>query len=350
MAKAPTSDQIMTADKMKPLLALSKREPVQAAIGLTTDGEGLMLLDKKAKPRKVLAMLRADAAKAKIALNTATLRFGRAEVDLDYDPAMVRLFVNKDAPGNMRIKLVELVKHMSYQKVEINVDPSLEAETDEDAPPPDTAAAAPPAAPEPPPAPPPPPLPDTTETDLRHALATLIARIPAVAGEDAARKATLLKVAGMANDEIKAHDFATAATTIERLRQVLDTATSHPPAGPDGWPAARAAWQEASDTVDGQIAALQAALRATDDADLHDIAEFGLNAVTANHKVPLMAAIREVDTGGPRDKLAKLVEAFSTHIATDERVEACDENHLGVPVSIRATLGPALATMRAALA
>ena len=33
MAKAPTADSIMSPDKMKPLLALSKREPVQAAIG-----------------------------------------------------------------------------------------------------------------------------------------------------------------------------------------------------------------------------------------------------------------------------------------------------------------------------
>jgi hypothetical protein len=56
MAKAPASDAIMTPDKMKPLLALSKREPVSAAIGLTTDGEGLILLHKKAKPKKEKAV------------------------------------------------------------------------------------------------------------------------------------------------------------------------------------------------------------------------------------------------------------------------------------------------------
>ena len=33
--KEMASDKIMEAAKMKPLLALSKREPVQAAIGLT---------------------------------------------------------------------------------------------------------------------------------------------------------------------------------------------------------------------------------------------------------------------------------------------------------------------------
>src|SRR5882724_2893899 len=131
-SKGPRSDSIMTPDKMKPLLALSKREPVHAAIALTTDGEGLILLDKKMKPKKVMSMLRADAAKAKIQLNTATVRFGRAEVDTEYDSGMVRFFINKDAPGNMRMKLVEVVKRIAYQKVEINVDPSLELDSEEE--------------------------------------------------------------------------------------------------------------------------------------------------------------------------------------------------------------------------
>ena len=65
------------------MLALSKQEPVQAAIGLSADGEGIILLDKKAKPRKVAAMLKASAAKAKIQLNGSSIRFGRAEVDTD---------------------------------------------------------------------------------------------------------------------------------------------------------------------------------------------------------------------------------------------------------------------------
>ena len=75
----------MPPDKIKPLLALSKREPVQAAIGLTADGDGVILLDKKLKPRKVLALLKSNAAKVKIQLQPSTLRFGKAEVDTDYD-------------------------------------------------------------------------------------------------------------------------------------------------------------------------------------------------------------------------------------------------------------------------
>jgi hypothetical protein len=119
------------------------------------------------------------------------------------------------------------------------------------------------------------------------------------------------------------------------------------------WPRARNAWQDASDTIDGQIAKLQQALRNSPDEDLQAIAEFGLNALTGNHKVRIMAGIRDVDGSGgapaARDKLAALVEAFSRHIASDERVMACDENPLGVPMSIRATLGGALAEMQSVL-
>jgi len=132
-AKAPSSDSIMEPGAMKPLLALSKREPVHAAVGITADGEGVILLDKKMKSKKVLATLKASAAKAKIQLQPSTLRFGRAEVDTDYDSGMVRFFLNKEAPGNMRVKLLEVVKRVPYQKVELNVDPSFEEESEEDA-------------------------------------------------------------------------------------------------------------------------------------------------------------------------------------------------------------------------
>ncbi|HSZ89380.1 MAG TPA: hypothetical protein VK822_08375, partial [Acetobacteraceae bacterium] len=97
--KAPASDTIMEPGEMKPLLALSKREPVHAAVGITSDGDGIILLDKKKKPKKVLAELKASAAKAKIQLQPSTLRFGKAEVDTDYDSGMVRFFLNKEAPG-----------------------------------------------------------------------------------------------------------------------------------------------------------------------------------------------------------------------------------------------------------
>lgn len=334
---------------MKPLLTLSKREPVQAAIGMTADGDAVLLLDKRAKPRKVMTLLKASASKAKLTLNGASIRFGRAEVDPDYDPTMVRLFINKEAPGVMRVKLMEVVKRCAFQKVEINIDPSLEQEGEED-----DQDATPEAAEAPPPAPGP------SAQTLKSALTDLLSLVGHEA--DAGRRATLLKVAGMANEQLKAGSLEAAAATIEKLRGVVQ---GSPPQGQGrqaqsggpsaAWQAARSAWQDASEAVDGQMAALAKALRDTGDEELQEIAEFGLNAVTANHKTPVMAALMDIGSGAPDaiakggPKALKAVQAFRQHIDTDERVAACDENPTGVPVSIKATFGPALAQLEAAL-
>ena len=50
------------------------------------------------------------------------------------------------------------------------------------------------------------------------------------------------------------------------------------------------------------------------------------------------------------DKVYAVVQAFKKHIDGDARVAACDQNPLGVAVSIRSTLSPALAGLEAALA
>ena len=60
-----------------------------------------------------------------------------------------------------------------------------------------------------------------------------------------------------------------------------------------------------------------------------------MNAVTNNHKVPLMAALMEVGPGtaeslaksGPKALAA--VQAFKKHIESDARVAACDQKSLG---------------------
>jgi hypothetical protein len=226
MAKTAACDSIMAPDKMKPLLAVSKREPVPAAIGLTSDGDGLILLHKTARPKKVLAMLKAEAGKAKLTLNNASMRFGRALVDSDYDAGMIRFFINKDAPGNMRAKLVDVVKRISYQKVELNVDPSLEDEPEDEA---EAPSAAPPVTSEslapPPPAPEPPPA-LLSAAALRSDLG---GRIAQAAGADADRKSLLAGLASEANAALKANDAPGAADAIARLRAALDADMPPPP-------------------------------------------------------------------------------------------------------------------------
>jgi hypothetical protein len=125
-------------------------------------------------------------------------------------------------------------------------------------------------------------------------------------------------------------------------------------AAPD-WRAAQHGWQAASEAVDQQIAGLQAVLRQSDDDSLKEIAEFGLNGLTGNHKVPLMTTLLALGDGDPATlrkagpKALGFIDAFRKHLENSEQVEVCDRNPFGVPVTIRATLVPALAQLAAAL-
>ncbi len=131
------------------------------------------------------------------------------------------------------------------------------------------------------------------------------------------------------------------------------------------WQAARLAWQNANDAVNDQINGLRTALlnHAKGGGDgmdglaeaLTEIAEQGLNAVTENHRVKLMAAIMELGGGEPAathksgPKALGLIRDFEAFLAGSEKIEVCDANPFGAAVSIRATLTPALQQMAAAL-
>ena len=98
-------------------------------------------------------------------------------------------------------------------------------------------------------------------------------------------------------------DFAQA---IARLAECHQLATAETPPGKDGASAEVPAalhkqlllalcrrGAAASDSVDKQIAACAVALRKKDDEDLSEIADMGLNALTGNFKVRLMALLLE---------------------------------------------------------
>ena len=214
MATAPkkggaTPDDIMTAAAMKPLLLLSKREPVNCALGLTADKAGVLLLHKKMKPKKVLSELRNEAKKVKLDLENATLRFGTAEVDAEVDSSLVLFRINKEVPGMVGPKLREHLKQAGISKVEFIVDPSLEEDVDEDGP----------EAPEPEPA--------RTESEpdwqgLMGELVLLAKEIGTAGAGNPARQQVLVKLAAAANGSLKAQqDFAAASAAVEALRDAL---------------------------------------------------------------------------------------------------------------------------------
>lgn len=108
----------------------------------------------------------------------------------------------------------------------------------------------------------------------------------------------------------------------------------------DIWHAARNAFEAAAASVDAQISALQRELRNSEDYELEEIAEFGLNSLTNNTRVPLQAALIEAGDGskaklrsaGP--KIEKAAQAFLSQISGDPRVAACDDNPFGVDIAI----------------
>ncbi|HSU04025.1 MAG TPA: hypothetical protein VLI93_00475 [Acetobacteraceae bacterium] len=115
------------------------------------------------------------------------------------------------------------------------------------------------------------------------------------------------------------------------------------------------AWQDAIETVDKQIEELGRVLRSSDDEELQQIAEFGLNAITGGYKTPLMASLLELQ-GKDAESIVvisantvKQVTNFRSHIESDDRVTACDGNPFGVTVGIRSVLVPALARLQASL-
>src|SRR5206468_8202969 len=121
-------------------------------------------------------------------------------------------FVNKDAPGAMRMKLIEVVKRIPFQKVEINVDPSLNEEAEEETEGGEQQATT--GVPEAPP---------LDAGALKHQLTGLVQRIPQVLATDPSRKDSLLALAKEAEGDLAA-DLAAAADAIARLEAALNGA------------------------------------------------------------------------------------------------------------------------------
>jgi hypothetical protein len=105
----------MDVDKLKALLRLSKKEPVNCAVaGQTADATmAYILLDKVKAPKAVGGMLDKENPK------NFNLRWGKAEVDTDLDPKLVTFTLNKNVTG-LGKKLKKSLKGTGYTKVVIN--------------------------------------------------------------------------------------------------------------------------------------------------------------------------------------------------------------------------------------
>jgi len=130
-SKGGDSPGLMLPAELKPLLKLSRRRPVSCAVVLTKDRQGVALLDRKVKPRKLAATLKARAKAAGLELDPSTIRFGRASVDGASDSARVVFKVHKDAPAAMGRAMLPLLRPVGFQRCEFVTDAALEDEPED---------------------------------------------------------------------------------------------------------------------------------------------------------------------------------------------------------------------------
>lgn len=391
MAKAP-EPEIMSPAEMKPLLMLSKRQPVNCAIGLTKDKDGVILLDKKAKPRKLIAMIKSEAKSKGIILDIASLRFGRAEVDTEVNSSLVQFIVNKEVAGTLRPKLLESLKKAGFQKCEISVDMKLDDEPDEDEKP-EAAVAAPaaaraPAADQPAAA----AAPAAPEADAPAAAAPQAAAPGAPdAGAITKRVTELVKrmVAGMAakpaggdamktaasaaQKALQGGDVASAgkeADTLERLLDASDQAGAGAAAGGKaagpamGSPViakAGATWVATRKKVESEIEKLHDELQAVYKgqgvvADLEKTFRAKVEPMmsTLDHSLSdkLADMAKNADPAAHAKlvgEVTKIIESYKSFLSSDSLISKLDSNPF-VPLAIEKTLTASLTALEKVLA
>jgi len=205
-------DDIMPLPLTKQLLALAERGPLGCAFGLTKDKkECLLLIDKRAKPKKVQTLLKN---KAKAVLEMPSVRFGRVDIDVKDDPGTVRFTVNRSEAGGTIMTLVKLAKKAGYQAIVINTDEELEHEAEEED------------IPEAPP--PPPPVAEIDPTALKARLTELVKRMIARIAVDPARKDEMMALAKNAQIMLGTNNLKTATEKADALELILDEPLPEP--------------------------------------------------------------------------------------------------------------------------
>lgn len=192
-----------------------------------------------------------------------------------------------------------------------------------------------------------PAAPDNELLALRKRMAALAQRIQQAATA-ATLKSTLQRAVAAFQDRIKEGKAEEARAALADVEAVLAGGAGADARLLERWQAARQGWQAAVESVDDQINALARALRESGNEDLREIADSGLSSVTGGYRTRMTAAMIDIGVGDVAKlrkngaRAAGFTEKLIDQIDGDARVIACDTISFGVPVSIRATLGPAL--------
>ncbi len=213
---------------MKALLVKSKQEPLSAAIGLGADGAGKILLHKIKGPMALGKQLEAESPGLK------DMRFGRAHVDVDENPKLVKIVINRAVTGLSR-RLIKTLKGSGFTRVILLLEDGTEVDGAEEeqeleqvsATGPEPVADVPSPPPPPPPGPPPPQAPRTAApatpdaTSLANLLKALVEPMRALIAASPNRRDALMALAAAAQASLKSGDLAAAQTQIRALRDAL---------------------------------------------------------------------------------------------------------------------------------
>jgi hypothetical protein len=128
---APDPDDIMAIGDMRPMLKLAKGgKPISAAVGLSADGDALILLHKQANPKQLRGQLIDRAEEIGLEIDKRSVRYGRAAVS-DDDETTLRLTINREPSGSvLERELKRRVKPAGFSNVVLTADPSIDNEMD----------------------------------------------------------------------------------------------------------------------------------------------------------------------------------------------------------------------------
>ncbi len=327
--KGASADDIMAAGEMKMVLAVAKQgTPVSCAIALTKDKEGILLLDKRIKPKTLAANLRAQADDLSIELDMATLRFGRATIS-EADQSLVTLAVNKKPPSTLRPKLLERLKKAGYSSLELTVGDDHEEEDDSG---------------------------DPKQAAIVEALKKMLVTVTAGKKEILAKSPTLIALAKGAANAIEHGDLKQANTAIIALQKQLATSEAAGSDGSGDWAKKQAEY--------GKAAQIWAGVFAATEQDLHKIKDEIIKAFggDAEGKQLEKEFVGELDTtlealdlslhkgfdalakakGGQgadklRGALSKRVADYMAFVETDHFMKNIDANPYGIKIIGRLT-------------
>lgn len=148
-----------------------------------------------------------------------------------------------------------------------------------------------------------------------------------------------------------------SGSTVESTQSTSTSKSAKPT-----WADAKEEWRKASDEADRQITVMQDFLKDTGEDDLVSIGESGLNSITGDYKVLLMAGMQDIDktSGGAQAEHVKkaldTVKGFRSYIKSSEAFDAIDENSFkeegydfNEKMTLRSTLTKALNFMEGVL-